>query len=155
MAKKHTFKTPLSFPNKTLAAIALHAKQQTSILNAIREILPDELANSIKYLAVSGDKLQIYTDNAANATKLRFHAPTLLNAASLSTHAKVLSLQIRITETLRQEYRIRMPGPKLPSMGIIKAIRRNQASKSTDPLDQALLRLSLTLEKLSKKPTES
>ncbi|MCD2449040.1 DciA family protein [Methylicorpusculum oleiharenae] len=155
MAKYHSFKTPLAFPNKTLAVIALHAKQQSIILNAIRARLPDELTSSIKYLAVSGGKLQVYTDNAANATKLRFHGPTLLDAASLATHAKVLSLQIRITETLRQEYRVRKPGPKLPSMAIIKALRNNQASKSADPLDQALMRLSLTLEKLSKKPAES
>lgn len=155
MAKNHSFKTPLAFPNKTLAVIALHAKQQSIILNAIRERLPDELASSIKYLAISGSKLQVYTDNAANATKLRFHGSTLLSAASLATHAKVLSLQIRITETLRQEYRIRKPRPKLPSLAIIKALRNNQESQSADPLDQALMRLSLTLEKLSKKPKES
>ncbi|MDO8845511.1 MAG: DciA family protein [Methylicorpusculum sp.] len=155
MAKKHSFKTPLAFPNKTLAVLALHAKQQSIILNAIRSKIPDELTRSIKYLAVSGSKLQVYTDNAANATKLRFHAPTLISAASLATQAKVLSLQIRITETLRQEYQIRKPRPKLPSMAVIKALKANQKSKSADPLDQALMRLSLTLEKLSKKPIDS
>lgn len=152
MAKKHTFKTPLAFPNKTLALIALHAKQQTIILNAIRALLPDELTLAIKYLAVSGSKLQVYTDNAANATKLRFHAPTLLSAASLATRAKNLSIQIRITESLRQEYRVRKPGPKLPTMAVIKALKGNQELQSADVLDQALMRLGLTLEKLSKKP---
>ncbi|MBS3953465.1 MAG: hypothetical protein KGZ88_10990 [Methylomicrobium sp.] len=155
MANNHSFKTPLAFPNKTLAVIALHAKQQSIILNAIRARLPDELTCSIKYLAVSGSKLQVYTDNAANATKLRFHGPSLLVAASVAMHAKVLSLQIRITETLRQEYPANKPGPKLPSMDVIKALRNNQASQSADPVNQALMRLSLTLEKLSNQPTES
>ncbi|MGR9013287.1 MAG: DUF721 domain-containing protein [Gammaproteobacteria bacterium] len=154
MAKKTTsFKAALSFPNRTIAHFYSQIEQQKLVLQRIHDILPPTIAKHAQHCVISGKKLLVYTDTAAWASQLRFYNSAILAAIAPVTRESVSIMLIKVrVETLSVTS---LPGrkPIIPSAEKIKSIHNQSLTVQDEQLKQALLRLSTTLEKLSKRQT--
>ncbi|MGZ4981909.1 MAG: DciA family protein [Methylobacter sp.] len=159
MTKKLTsFKAALSFPNGTIAYYCSQIEQQKQVLQRIHEVLPIAIAEHALHCVVNGRKLLIYTDTAAWASQLRFYNRVILAAIAPVTRESVSIMQIKIrmepplTER-KQGVGASLPSrkPNIPSAEKIEFIHNHSLTVSDEQLKQALLRLSATLEKLSKR----
>jgi hypothetical protein len=166
MTKKLTsFKAALSFPNGTIAYYCSQIAQQKQVLQRIHEVLPIAIAEHALHCVVNGKKLLIYTDTAAWASQLRFYNRAILTAIAPVTRESVSIMQIKVrTEASPTERRRKSgdealqtmpPGKKanIPSPEKIAFIHNHSLTVSDEQLKAALLRLSATLEKLSKHQT--
>lgn len=151
MAKKtSSFKAALSFPNRNIAHFYSLIEQQKQLLQRIHGILPTEIAKHVLHCVVNGKKLLIYTDTAAWASQLRFYNSAILAAIAPATRESVSIMQVKVmAETLRATPTQRKPN--IPSAEKIEFIRNHSLSVSDEHLKQALLKLSATLAKLSKR----
>jgi len=154
MAKKPTsFKAALSFPNRTMAHLYSQIEQQKQVLRRIHDILPAACAKHALHCVINGKKLLVYTDTAAWASQLRFYNSAILAAIAPLTRESVSIMQIKVrVETLSATS---LPGrtPIIPSAEKIAFIHNHSLTVSDEQLKLALLRLSTTLEKLSKQQT--
>jgi hypothetical protein len=163
MTKKFTpFKAALSFPNGTIAYYCSQIERQKQVLQRIHAVLPLSIAEHALHCVVNGKKLLIYTDTAAWASQLRFYNRAILDAIAPITRESVSIMQIKVrAETLpagrKQEagdeaFQTMPPGkkPNIPSAEKIAFIHSHSLTVSDERLKAALLRLSATLEKLSK-----
>ena len=153
MTKKTTsFRSTLSFPNRTIAHFYSQIEQQKQILQRIHDVLPAAIALHVRHCVVNGKKLLVYTDTAAWASQLRFYSDIILAAIAPVTRDSVSIMQIKImVEILRSSPHSRKP--IIPSAEKIKFIHNQSLTVSDEQLKQALLRLSTTLAKLSKRQT--
>ncbi len=152
MATKPTsFKAALSFPNRTLAHFYSQIDQQKQVLKRIHAVLPVAIARHALHCVVNGKKLLVYTDTAAWASQLRFYNTAILAAIAPATKESISIMQIKIrVETL---HATSLPGrtPIIPSAEKIELIHSHSLTVSDQQLKLALLRLSTTLAKLSKR----
>ncbi|MGZ4978833.1 MAG: DciA family protein [Methylobacter sp.] len=150
MARKPTFfKAALSFPNRTIAHFYSRIEQQKQVLQCIHGVLPATIAQHALHCVINGKKLLVYTDTAAWASQLRFYNNAILAAIAPITKESVSIMQIKVrAETLQTMSPDRKPN--IPSAEKIELIRNHSLTVSDEQLKQALLRLSATLEKLSK-----
>lgn len=160
MKKITSFKAALSFPNRTIAHFYSQIEQQKQILQRIHTVLPAAVAKHALHCVVNGKKLLVYTDTAAWASQLRFYNSAILAAIAPVTRESISIMQIKISvETSSTGHRPRAgadstpPGrkPNIPSAEKIEFIHNHSLTVSDEQLKQALLRLSATLEKLSKR----
>lgn len=158
MKKITSFKAALSFPNRTIAHFYSQIEQQKQVLQCIRTVLPAAAAKHALHCVINGKKLLVYTDTAAWASQLRFYNSAILAAIAPVTRESVSIMQIKISvETPSIEHRrgakASLPGrkPNIPSAEKIEFIHNHSLTVSDVQLKQALLRLSATLEKLSKR----
>lgn len=151
MAKKPTsFKAALSFPNRTIAHFYSLIEQQKQVLQRIHEVLPATIALHVLHCVVNGKKLLVYTDTAAWASQLRFYNSAILAAIAPVTRESVSIMQIKIgLETSPAASQGRKPN--IPSAEKIEFIHQHSLTVADEQLKQALLRLSATLAKLSKR----
>ncbi|HEY8158875.1 MAG TPA: DciA family protein [Methylobacter sp.] len=167
MTKKLTsFKAALSFPNGTIAYYCSQIEQQKQVLQRIHEVLPIAIAEHALHCVVNGRKLLIYTDTAAWASQLRFYNRAILAAIAPVTRESVSIMQIKVrAETpstgRRQEaedddLQTRPLGkkPNIPSPEKIAFIHSHSLTVSDEQLKTALLKLSATLAKLSKRQAQ-
>lgn len=149
MFKPTSFKTALSFSNRSFDHLDSKIKLQKELLQSIRKVLPDALAKHVQHSLLTGNKLLIYTDSAAWATQLRFYHQKLLAAAVSLSKNSATSVQIKIlTEQI---------GPSLQQAGtaIIPSPEKREAIRSVclaDPdseLTLALLKLVKTLDRIT------
>lgn len=165
MTKKLTsFKAALSFPNRTIAHIYNQIKQQELILQRIHEVLPETIAEHALHCVVNGKKLLLYTETAAWASQLRFYSSMILAAIAPVTRESISIVQIKVRgeSSLTGRKRKILEGegtlqttsfgrkPNIPSAEKIAFIHDYSLNVADRQLKQALLRLSSTLEKLSK-----
>jgi hypothetical protein len=163
MTKKFTpFKAALSFPNGTIAYYCSQIERQKQVLQHIHAVLPKSIAEHALHCVVNGKKLLIYTDTAAWASQLRFYNRAILDAIAPITRESVSIMQIKVrAETLPagrkqeagdEDFQTMPPGrkPNIPSAEKIAFIHSHSLTVSDERLKAALLRLSATLEKLSK-----
>jgi hypothetical protein len=163
MTKKFTpFKAALSFPNGTIAYYCSQIERQKQVLQRIHAVLPLSIAEHALHCVVNGKKLLLYTDTAAWASQLRFYNRAILDAIAPLTRESVSIMQIRVrAETSPAErkreagdeaFQTMPPGrkPNIPSAEKIAFIHSHSLTVSDERLKAALLRLSATLEKLSK-----
>lgn len=144
-----SFKQAFSQPNRPLANLYAQIDQQKKLLTTIKRALPDQLAEHAQHCVITEKKLLIYTDSAAWATQLRFYNKAILNAIEPETRHRIQILQIRIFEPIGAQPEKPKRTAKIPPPDKIAAIRGNASGNSDDPLSQALLKLSATLERLS------
>lgn len=140
-----TCKTPLSYQNQTMAYFHGQIGQQKRLLQAIRKLLPLDLAEHIHCCLIKGNKLLVYTDSATWASQLRFYNAALLanTAPSVATvQIKVMTQQVGFVE--RSERKAQLPCPEK-----IELMRNDSLNIADEPLQAALLKLSATLARLS------
>ncbi|MGR8999369.1 MAG: DciA family protein [Gammaproteobacteria bacterium] len=147
--KSPSFKTSLTFQNRTLAYFYSQIEQQNRVLEHIRKFLPESLAKQIRYCLIKEKKLLIYTDSAAWASQLRFYNSAILAAIAPLTRTSIELMQVKIIA--EQSGLVLRPLRKanIPSEEKIALIRNNGLTITDDQLKLALLRLSATLERLS------
>ncbi len=158
MKKISSFKAALSFPNRTIAHFYSQIEQQKQVLQRIHAVLPAEIGAHALHCVINGKKLLVYTDTAAWASQLRFYNSAILAAIAPVTRESVSIMQIKIrmepplTER-KQGVGASLPSRKanIPSAEKIEFIHNHSLTVSDEQLKQALLRLSATLEKLSKR----
>jgi hypothetical protein len=163
MTKKFTpFKAALSFPNGTIAYYCSQIERQKQVLQRIHAVLPLSIAEHALHCVVNGKKLLIYTDTAAWASQLRFYNRAILDAIAPITRESVSIMQIKVRaetssagrkrEAGDEAFQAMPPGrkPNIPSAEKIAFIHSHSLTVSDERLKAALLRLSATLEKLSK-----
>jgi hypothetical protein len=150
MAKKlGHFKAALSYPNRSIAHFYSQIEQQKQVLRCIHEVLPPTIAQHTLHCVINGKKLLVYTDTAAWASQLRFYNSAILAAIAPVTRESVSIIQIKTGVEALQSTPPRRK-PNIPSAENIDFIRNHSLTVSDEQLKSALLKLSATLEKLSK-----
>ncbi|HEY8035717.1 MAG TPA: DciA family protein [Methylobacter sp.] len=150
MAKKTThFKAALSYPNRSIAHFYSQIEQQKQVLQCIHGVLPPAIAQHTLHCVVKGKKLLVYTDTAAWASQLRFYNSVILAAIAPVTRESISIMQIKTGVKALQATPPRRK-PNIPSAENIDFIRSHSLTVSDEQLKRALLKLSATLEKLSK-----
>ncbi|PKM13342.1 MAG: DUF721 domain-containing protein [Gammaproteobacteria bacterium HGW-Gammaproteobacteria-3] len=148
-----TFKSALAHPNQALSRLYAQIEQQKKLLALIKKNLPEPLSDHVLHCVVSGRKLLVYTDTATWASQLRFYNPVLLK--TITAAARIDLVQIRITRPIDALAAIPERTAKIPSPDKIAALRSNLSDPPDDALSQALLNLSHTLERLSRRTGQS
>ena len=148
--KPPSFEVSLSFQNRTMAYFYSQIEQQQRILQRIQVVLPDALAKQARHCLISDNKLLIYVDSAAWASQLRFYNSAILAAIAPLTRTPVEILQIKIIAGQTGFIQGPKRKAKLPSVEKIAQIRSDSLSISDTQLQQSLLKLSTTLDRLSR-----
>ncbi|MDD5266795.1 MAG: DciA family protein [Methylococcales bacterium] len=126
-------------------------EQQQRILQRIQAVLPEALAKQARHCLIRDKKLLIYTDSAAWASQLRFYNSAILTAIKPLTRTPVEMLQIKIITGQTGLNIVSKRKANIPSVGKIEFIRDHSLAVSDNQLRLALLKLSSTLERLSRK----
>jgi hypothetical protein len=148
--KPDDFKSALSYSSRTIAHLYSRIEQQKLVLQRIHQVLPLAIAEHTLHCVVNGKKLLIYTDTAAWASQLRFYNLAILDAIAPVTKETVSIVQIKTgVKTLLATPSRRMPN--IPSAKNIDFIRDHSMTVADEQLKEALLKLSSTLTKLSKR----
>ena len=147
--KPPSFKTSLSFQNRTIAYFYSQIEQQKRVLLRIQAVLPDALAKQARHCLIKDKKLLIYTDSAAWASQLRFYNGAILAAIAPLTRTSIEIMQVRIIAERTGLILRSVRKANIPSGEKIAIIRNDSLSIRDDKLKLALLRLSATLERLS------
>jgi len=147
--KPPSFKTSLSFQNRTIAYFYSQIEQQKRVLLRIQTVLPDALAKQARHCLIKDKKLLIYTDSAAWASQLRFYNGAILAAIAPLTRTSIEIMQVRIIAERTGLILRSVRKANIPSGEKIAIIRNDSLSIRDDKLKLALLRLSATLERLS------
>lgn len=144
--KPPSFKTSLSFQNRTMAYFYSQIEQHKRILHRIQTVLPETLANHARHCLIKDKKLLIYTNSAAWASQLRFYNGAILAAIAPLTRTSIEIMQVKIIT--EQPGLVLRPARKanMPSAEKIAIIRNDSLNITDDQLKLALLRLSATLE---------
>ena len=149
--KPPSFKASLSFQNHRMAYFYSQIEQQQRILQRIQAVLPEALAKQARHCLIRDKKLLIYTDSAVWASQLRFHNSVILAAIMPLTRTPVEILQIKIITAQTGIIFGTRRKAKIPSVDKIEYIRSHSLAVSDNQLRLALLKLSSTLERLSRK----
>lgn len=144
-----TFKTSLSFQNRTLAYLYHQIEQQQRILQCVQAVLPESLAKQTLHCLIRGKRLLIYTNSPAWASQLRFYSGIILAAMTPLIGRPIEVVQVRIIAG--QTGLVSRPERKanLPSAEKIAIIRNDSLNVADDELSLALLKLSATLARAS------
>lgn len=129
-------KKPRSLSNvvnnsEQLGHLARMLRQQRTLLEQIRQLLPAPLAQHCIHARISGVRLVLHTDSPVWSTRLRFHAPQIIQAAQQQApNLSKLDIRICLPEVIR-------PGRKpLGSLPDKTAALVSQLAESID--DQAI-----------------
>jgi hypothetical protein len=143
------FKTASAFNNRLLVNLYAQAADHQRLKLRVCSLLPENIAKQVLHCAIKNRKLLIYTHSPLWASQLRFYQPTLLanltqvNAERVdSMQIKTVAMQSGISESIANQAAI-------PSAATIGIIQKQCACVSDNQLQQALLKLSATLKKLS------
>ncbi len=141
---------PVLYPaGKLLNAYQQKINQQQQILGILKSVLPDDIAIHALYCVISGHKLLVYTDSSSWSSQLRFYHLVMLNKVVESGWKQIQLLQIRIIpEQIKPSLQ---HSANIPSKKNIQFIRQQIQSPVTDKLNNALLKLCDTLDRLSTK----
>jgi hypothetical protein len=126
-------------------------EQQQRLLQRIRAVLPEALAKQALHCLIRDKKLLVYTDSAVWASQLRFYNSAILAAIMPLTRTPVEILQIKILTAKTGIILGARRKAKIPSVEKIEFIRSHSLAVSDNQLRLALLKLSSTLERLSRK----
>ncbi|MDP2903827.1 MAG: DUF721 domain-containing protein [Methylovulum sp.] len=151
LKKSSPFNAPLSCQNKTIAYYHQQIQQQKRILQHIQAVLPDTLAKQTRHCLIKDKKLLIYTDSAIWATQLRFYSTIILAGITQQSPEPVETIQIKIVTESTGVSPTTTRKAKIPSATTIEAMRNDSLIVRDHQLQQALLKLSATLQRLSGK----
>lgn len=143
--KKTNFKSALSYDQKIMTGykykLAIHAK----VLQAIQQVLPEELASHVLYCTITGKKISLYTNSAVWSSQLRFYKQVILKAAVDSKQGSFEIFQAKIIPKVKEvEIENKMITPSAENIDLLLDQAKHQ---SNDKLKYSLLRLGDTLKK--------
>ncbi|GAB4254636.1 MAG: hypothetical protein Kow0065_01910 [Methylomicrobium sp.] len=142
----------LIYRYRTFGKIAAQMEQQLHLLRIIKASLPRSLADHTVHCLIDNTKLIVYADSANWASQLRFHRTTMLKAIEKSANHSITTLQFRIAEPIIQKTDRRSRQAKIPNHDSLSHLRNSiNSTANHDPLAASLLKLTETLERLSKK----
>ena len=147
--KPPSFKTSLSFQNRSIAHFYSQIEQQKRVLERIQVVLPGVLAKQARHCLIKDKKLLIYTDSAAWASQLRFYSSAILAAIAPLTRTPIEIMRVKIIAERKGIILRSIRKANIPSVEKIAIIRNDGLHIKDDQLKLALLRLSATLERLS------
>lgn len=145
-----TFKSLLTSPGGYFRGLTAQIEAQLSVLEAIKRVLPDEVAAHALHCVGHGKKLVMYTDASVWATPLRFHKEIILAAATRLLKASYTELQIKVISPINANYGQAKRTPIIPSPEVIKDVKNYGQLMEDVQLKQSLLRLSATLSRLQR-----
>lgn len=146
-----SFNAPLSRQNRTITYYRQQIEQQKRLLQHIQAALPPTLAKQLRHCLIKDKKLLLYTDSAIWASQLRFYNKIILASVSRPSRETIETVQIRIiTESTGLNLQAARKA-RIPSAATIAIIRNDSLGVADNQLQQALLKLSATLERLSGK----
>lgn len=159
-----SFKAALTYPSRAMAMLYGQLEQQKQVLQRIHAVLPEDIAKHALHCVIKDKKLLVYTDTPAWASQLRFYNRAILAAVAPVTRAPVSIMQVKIqqeagltvhgnmidAEKLKTQSTNSARKPNIPSAEKIRLIRDHSLTIPDEKLQQALQRLSATLEKLSR-----
>ena len=144
--QKSAFKSALDFPARQLALSLAIIAEQKNLLAVVKTALPPEIAENIQHCVRSGNRVLVYTASANWASQIRFFSMEIINKLTVAGQLNIISLQVKITPQLEQQYRRR--SASLPSAETISLLTRQAGGVvGDDVLKSALARLANTLEK--------
>lgn len=147
--KPTTFQAPLARQNRMLAYYLQQMQQQQKLLRIVRAVLPSAWADKISYCLIKDKKLSIYTTSAAWASQLRFYDKIIRAQVGQERQQPIDTLQIKLLiETIGVTQSAALKA-RIPSASAIGQIRDNSLRVADPQLQQALLKLSATLARLS------
>ncbi|MGZ8094828.1 MAG: DciA family protein [Methylosarcina sp.] len=118
------------------------------MLQLIREVLPDPLAQHVLHCVKNDKKLLVYTDSAAWASQLRFYKSPILTVLAATNGQAAENLQVRIfTEEVSPE-KEGLKKANTPSVENIALIHNHGETIDDEELKQSLRKLSATLARL-------
>lgn len=142
------FQSAASFPNRLFAHYASQLAQQQKILDRVREILSEPLAQHVLHCVKNDKKLLIYTDSAAWASQIRFYQNAILTAIAAMNAPPAEIMQIRILKDQFKPQKSPAEKPQTPSPENILLIQNQSENVADRELQRALQKLSATLAKL-------
>ncbi|RIZ69035.1 MAG: DUF721 domain-containing protein [Methylococcales bacterium] len=148
-SKPPSFKISLSYQNRAIAFYYGQIEQQQRLLKRIQSVLPDNLAQQAKHCLIKERKLLIYTDSATWASQIRFYSNVIIGILQATTQSPIETMQVRLITTQIGSSSGSSRKANIPSVEKIALIRRDSLSVSDAQLQQALLKLSATLDRLS------
>ena len=143
------FKSSLSYANRSIAYLFSQVNQQNKLRKQVQALLPTALGKHAQSCRIKNDTLIIYTDSAVWASQFRFHAKNIQQALSLRVKENINKVQIKVLATTIEQ-KTTPRHAKYPSSETIKQLSQTNNPDSGDKLEQALLKLSKTLEKHKK-----
>ena len=146
MFKPSSFKTALLFQNQAINQFESQIEQQKTLLQTIRNTLPESLAKHVQHSLLNGNKLLIFTDSAAWAAQLRFYEKALLaSIAVLSKNTDTVQIKLvieRVGPSTTQEETTR-----IPTQEKVEALRNYCLAIPNNELTTALQKFIETLER--------
>jgi len=144
-SKKSVFKSALDFNGRQMAVCLAVIAEQNKLLAIVKTALPNDIAKSVIHCVKSKQRLLLYTESASWASQLRFSHQLILNKLAETEYKNIQTLQVKIQpKTIEQKTgRLLL----IPSAKNIRMIQAQVNDQDEDELNQALLRLSNTLEK--------
>jgi hypothetical protein len=143
-----TFKTALSFPNRSIAHFDSLIRRQKELLHAVQAAVPETLAHHVQHCLLSGQKLLLYTDSAVWASQLRFYHETILAAIAPLSKNSATGVQIKIAMAQAGPSVSRASRANLPSSEQLAALHELCLYAPENELTQAFVRLAKTLADL-------
>lgn len=142
------FQSAASFPNRLFAHYFSQLEQQQKILDRVREILSEPLAQHVLHCVKNDKNLLIYTDSAAWASQIRFYKNAILTAVATMNGSEAENMQIRILKDQFEPKQRTVEKPQIPSPENILLIQNQSENVADKELQRALQKLSATLARL-------
>ncbi|MFZ2727223.1 MAG: DciA family protein [Methylococcaceae bacterium] len=147
----NTFKEPLGHKNRTMSLLEGKIIEQKKLLRCVQSALPEGFAQQARHCVLKDELLLVYVDSSAWASKLRFLTHVILTAVSVLA-PQVTKVDIRLMSQV-MGVTTATPSRKanLPSINTIETLHKDSLAIKDEELKSALLSLSETLARLSKK----
>ncbi|WP_293646310.1 DUF721 domain-containing protein [Thiolapillus sp.] len=118
-----------------LGHLARMLQKQQALLEQIRQLLPDTLKPHCIHARLNGTRLILHTDSPVWATRLRFHAPQILDRTrKLAPNLTKLDVRIFLPDAIR-------PGRK--PLGSLPRRTAELVSQLADSIDDDAIRAAL------------
>ncbi len=121
--------------SEQLGHLARMLRQQQSLLEQIRQLLPAPLQQHCIHARISGARLVLHTDSPVWGTRLRFHAPQIIQAArQQAPNLNKLDIRIYLSDSIR-------PGRR--PLGSLPEHTAALVSQLADSIDDQAIRAAL------------
>lgn len=141
---RYNFKYTLAYNTQGMARILANIEKNQQLLNRVRASLPGNISAHAVGCVITNDRLLVFAESATWATRLRFHANSLLAKVNGPGYPVINKVIIRMTTGVNKPIE-RKQSPKNPTLSSIEAIQHS-AHATDGELQKSLLKLSKTLK---------
>ncbi|WP_456412343.1 DUF721 domain-containing protein [Thiolapillus sp.] len=135
MTKKPRTVSNVVTNSEQLGHLARMLQQQQSLLEQIRRLLPAPLGQHCIHARISGARLILHTDSPVWGTRLRFHAPQILQATrDQAPNLSKLDVRIHLSSNIR---------PARKPLGSLPEKTATLVSQLADSIDDEAIRAAL------------